>query len=303
MHLPESVCTLSRRRWLALGVAVSVLLCMLGASMGSRSARGQSTTAQLRIVHMASNLQAVDVLLDGQRFVPALPYRAATGYVAVPPGAHSLQVSPSGESAALLSVSLNLNDGQDQTVVLLGRTPDLSTLVLNDNNQAPPAGKASVRFVHAGADVPAVDIAVAGSAGPPLFSGVGFRGVAGPVDVDAGTYSLELRAAGTRTVLLTLPSVTLDAGTIVSIFGAGLRSDNSVSAVEVPYPLHGTQTFALGATRQGTPAPSMLIPVQMPETGSAGPAGDHRWIAVLTAVLGFAFATAGFACRRRAARS
>jgi len=297
------LCSPGRRRWIAWGIAAGVLLCMLAAGTSYRGARGQSGTAQLRVVHMASNLQAVDVLLDGQRFVPTLPYRAASGYVAVPAGTHTLQVTPNGEDRSLLSLALNLNDGQDQTVVLLGRTPDLGALALNDDNQAPPAGKAAVRFVHAGADVPAVDIAVAGSSGPPLFSGVGFRGVAGPVDIDAGTYDLELRAAGTRTVLLTLPSVTVAAGTIVSIFGAGLRSDNSLSAVEVPYPLHGTQAFALGAARQGTPAPSSVIPVQMPQTGSGGAVGDRRWIVTLTLVLGFALATAGIVCRRRAARS
>lgn len=282
-------------------IAAGLLACLLAVAP-ARLVSGQSNAGQVRVVQMAPNVPAVDVLIDDQRIVPALPYRAASGYAAVPGGTHTLQLTPSGGTEALLSLALRLSAGQEQTVVVLGRTPDLAALVLDDDNQAPPAGKAAVRFVHAGADVPAVDIAVAGSGGPPLFSDVAFRGVAGPVDVDAGTYDLELRAAGTRTVLLTLPSVTLEAGTVVSIFGAGLRSDNSLTAVQVPYPLRGTQPVTLGASGQGTPAPSTVLPVQMPQAGSGGPPDDHRWLAALTITLGLVFAIAGLACRQRAAQ-
>jgi hypothetical protein len=252
---------------------------------------------------MAPDTQAVDVLIDGQRVIPALPYRAASAYVAVAPGAHTLQLAPSGQDqTVLLSTPLNATAGQDQTIVALGRAADLSALVLNDDNQAPPPNKASVRFIHAGADVPAVDIAATGSAGPPLFSNVAFRGVAGPVTIDAGTYDLELRATGTKNVLLSLPSVSFQPGTVVSVFGAGLRSDNSLTAVQVPYPVSGTQSAAPVAAGQSAPSGGTAIASQMPLSGSGGPASDRNRTGLMAITLGVALLLTGFVCLRQEAR-
>jgi hypothetical protein len=117
-------------------------------------------------------------------------------------------------------------------------------LVLVDNNSAPAAGKAHVRFVHASPDAPAVDIAVTG--GPVLFANVPFKGVGDYLPVDAGTYDLEARLAGTDTVALSVPGVTLEAGTVYTIFAMGLaggepalRSVPSVDATAPTLPVTG----------------------------------------------------------------
>lgn len=231
--------------------------------------QAQAVSGSVRVVHMAPATSGVDVLIDGQRQVPDLSFRSASAYTALSAGPHTLQlIAPGTPQTVLLSTSLPMNAGQDQTVVALGAGPQLNALVLADDNSAPAAGKAKVRFVHAGADVPAVDIAVRD--GPILFHDVAFRGVAGPVEVAAGSYSLEVRAAGMSTVLLSLPNVTLQEGQIVSVFGAGLRSDNSFTVVQVPYPVSGQQTFTLGVAAPVTPATPIVSVASMPATGSGG---------------------------------
>jgi hypothetical protein len=91
--------------------------------------------------------------------------------------------------------------------------------------------KAKVRFVHTSPDAPAVDVAVKG--GPVLFSNVAFRQAGQYLSVDAGTYDLEVRLAGTMTVALNVPGVTLGVGKNYSIFAVGLVGNGTLAALPV----------------------------------------------------------------------
>ena len=82
-----------------------------------------------------------------------------------------------------------------------------------------PGNAARARFVHASPNAPAVDIALAG--GPVLFGNVSFSGVGAPVTVPAGTYDLEVRLAGTNTVVLPLPGIKLDVNTVYTVAATG----------------------------------------------------------------------------------
>jgi LPXTG-motif cell wall-anchored protein len=82
-----------------------------------------------------------------------------------------------------------------------------------------------------------VDIAVTG--GPVLFSDVPFKGVGDYLPVDAGTYDLEARVAGTDTVALSVPGVALEEGTVYTIFAMGLAGGEpaltAVPSVDASY--------------------------------------------------------------------
>jgi len=105
----------------------------------------------------------------------------------------------------------------------------IEPLVLEDDLTAPATGKAHVRFVHLSPDAPAVDVAV--TAGPVVFSNVAFRGYQGFTPLNAGTYNLEVRVAGTATVALPLPGITLEAGKIYTVFARGFLSGAGAQAL------------------------------------------------------------------------
>ncbi len=74
-----------------------------------------------------------------------------------------------------------------------------------------------------------MDIALAG--GAVLFPNVAFKGVGDYLPVPAGTYDLEVRLAGTNTVVLPLPGIALAAGKIYTAFAVGLVANNTLGAV------------------------------------------------------------------------
>ena len=102
----------------------------------------------------------------------------------------------------------------------------IEPLVLADDLSSPAAGKAHVRFVHLSPDAPAVDIGLAGG-GAVVFGNVSFKGFEGFTPLDAGTYDLEVRLAGTNTVVLPLSGITLDDGKIYTVFAKGFLAGSN----------------------------------------------------------------------------
>jgi hypothetical protein len=184
--------------------------------------------AQVRVVHLSPDAPAVDVAVNGQNAVTGAAYLDATGYLPVPAGDVRITVTPTGQSTpVVIDATVPLGANAFYTIAATGFLADIQPLVLVDDNSR--SGQAKVRFVHTSADAPAVDVAV--TEGPILFGGVPFRGASGYGAVDAGTYDLEVRVAGTSTVALPLPGVALSGGTNYTAFAIGLLADGSLNAL------------------------------------------------------------------------
>ena len=97
-------------------------------------------------------------------------------------------------------------------------------------DSAPAAGKAHVRFVHLSPNAPAVDVAVA-SSGAVVFSNKSFKDATAFTPLDAGDYNLDVRVAGTSTVALVLPTITLEAGKIYTVFAKGFLGGAGAQAL------------------------------------------------------------------------
>jgi hypothetical protein len=231
--------------------------------------------ARVRVVHASPNAPAVDVWVnDGKAFTNA-PFKGITDYATLNIGTYNVKVVPTGATEpVVIGADLTL-EAKDYTVVAVGLLENIEPLVLVDNNSAPASGKAHVRFVHASPNAPAVDIAVKG--GQTLFSNIAFKGVGGYLPVDAGTYNLEVRLAGTNTVALDVPGVALNDGTVYTIFAMGLAGGEPALAA-VPS------------------IDAMPMPAALPETGGANPINTYVMIAL---GLGLVLSAGGLMLRRR----
>jgi LPXTG-motif cell wall-anchored protein len=238
------------------------------------SALADSHMARVRVVHASPDAPAVDVWVNGNVAFSNAPFQGITDYAALDAGSYQVQVTPTGATEpVVIDATLDLSGGTDYTVVAVGQLANIEPLVLVDNNSAPAAGKAHVRFVHASPDAPAVDIAVTG--GPVLFSNVPFKGVGDYLPVDAGTYDLEARLAGTETVALSVPGVQLNEGTVYTIFAMGLAGgEPALTAV---------------------PSVDAVAPMQLPETGGAV---TSLWLVAIL-VAGLALIGGGLVLRRK----
>lgn len=265
------------KRWI-LALTALALACSL-AGMGTPVGLAQSNLARLRLVQAAPNAPPLDALINGNTIFAGLEFKAITPYVLVTPGVSSVQLVPAGPNPApVVSANANLAACTDYTLVAVGLPGSTEPLLLLDDNSPPAPGQARLRFVHASPNAPAVDIALAN--GPVLFSNVQFKGVAGYASVSAGTYTVEVRQAGTSNVLLTLPNVTLDNCTVSTLWAVGLLGGSpplevisSLDAITACVAPAATAVAPAAATRTPIPAvPPVMSPTTLP-VATATPSG------------------------------
>jgi hypothetical protein len=143
----------------------------------------------------------------------------------------NFKVNVAGTTTTVINADLTIDENKNYSVFAVDSVSKISAVVVADDLTAPASGKAHVRFIHLSPNAPAVDVAVTG--GAVVFGNKSFKDATAFTPLDAGTYNLEVRVAGTTTVALPLPGITLEAGKIYTVFAKGF--------------LGGTGSEALGA--------------------------------------------------------
>ncbi len=195
----------------------------------------QDENAMVRVLHGAGDAPAVDIYADGGLIGEGLDYTEITDYLEVPGGTYQIQVVPSGasleEGLVVIDAALTFDGGTMTTVAATGSLADgIIPQVLSDA-PAPNSDGTQVRVAHLSADAPAVDIAPDG--GETLIPNLEYANDTGYIDLPAGAYDLEIRAAGTDTVAFDIPEVDLDAATSYTVFAVGGLTDGSFTVVPV----------------------------------------------------------------------
>ena len=191
--------------------------------------------SRLMVVHASPNAPNVDVRVNNNVALQNVPFPANSDYLSTNSGATNIKVSPTGTNTYVIDANVDLAAGMSYSVFAVDDVSKIKAAVVSDNLADPASGKAHVRFFHFSPNAPAVDIAVTG--GPVLFSNRTFNDQSGNASlanftpVDAGTYNLEVRLAGTNTVVLPLPGIKLDAGKIYTTFAKGFVEGTGVQAL------------------------------------------------------------------------
>jgi hypothetical protein len=180
-------------------------------------------------VHASPDAPGVDLYVDNAKAGSDLAFPNNTPYLSVDAGTRDVAVKVAGSSVTVLSANLVLNSNTNYSVFAVDSVANLGALVLIDDLTAPAMGKAHVRFVHLSPNAPAVDIAVTG--GPVLIANKSFQEYTAFTPFDAGTYDLEVRLAGTSTVALSLPGITLVDGKIYTVFAKGFAGAAGAQAL------------------------------------------------------------------------
>jgi hypothetical protein len=191
--------------------------------------------ARVMVVHASPNAPNVDVRVNNNLALTNVAYPTNSGYTAVNAGSTNIKVSPTGTTTYAIDGTVNLEANMAYSVFAVDSLNKIKAAVVADNLTAPASGKAHVRFFHFSPNAPAVDIAVTG--GPVVFGGRTFNDQganasrASFTPLDAGTYNLEVRLAGTNTVVLSVPNVMLTAGKIYTVLARGFVGGTGAQAL------------------------------------------------------------------------
>jgi hypothetical protein len=131
--------------------AIAVAVCLGASGLMAQNAR-------VRVLHASPDAPNVDVYVDGTRVLEDLPFREHSEYLALPPGAHSIEVRPTGTSTTVLQAAPTLAANTDYTAIALGRVASIELMLLTDDNTAPADGQIRLRAIHGAPGAPAVDV-------------------------------------------------------------------------------------------------------------------------------------------------
>jgi len=196
-------------------------------------------TARVSITHASPGSPDVDIYVDGTKVTATqLAYSSTTGisgnpYLTVNAGTRNIKVSPNG-TLNVIDANVNFAANNAYSVFaydVLGSGTTLRALVLGDDLTAPAAGKAHIRFLHLSPDAPNVDIELARTGATSInLNNIPYVGPTPAANlnvftpVDAGDYTVNVRPAGTPTVVLNVP-LTFTAGKIYTIYAKGLLAN------------------------------------------------------------------------------
>ena len=177
-------------------------------------------SGKVMIIHASPDAPDVDLLLDNTQLnsVP-VSFLDNTAYLTAASGTRTLKINVAGTTTTALTANLSVSSGKSYSVFAVDSVASLSGLVFEDNLSTPASGKAHIRFIHLSPNAPAVDVALDG--GAVVFGDYEFKEGSAFTPLDAGTYDLEVRVAGTSTVALDLDPITLTAGKIYTVYAKG----------------------------------------------------------------------------------
>nr|WP_254714848.1 DUF4397 domain-containing protein [Natranaeroarchaeum aerophilus] len=174
----------------------------------------------LRVAHLSPDAPNVDVYVDDEPTLEDVPFRAVSDYLELEPDTYNIRITAAGdEETEVFNEDVELPAGAF-TAAAIGELDEEGTqefaVETYEDDLEDPGEDARVRAVHASPDAPAVDIAANGDV---LLEDVDF-GEAGAVEVPAGEYTLEIRAAGEEEAVAEFP-VETESGLVYSAFAVG----------------------------------------------------------------------------------
>jgi hypothetical protein len=193
------------------------------------------------LVNASPTASNIDVFLNGNPVVYNLPYGVDTGYFSAQSGTYTLTIDSAGSTTQWYNEGVSFAPATNYSVFVIDSTSNLHTAVVVDSVTAPSADSVQFRFLNFSPNIPPVDVALSGTV---LSSGRAYNDVAANAGLAKfsllapGTYTLELRIAGTSTILLSVPNVVLQGGKIYTLYAKGLIGDTGTGALSVGTIVH-----------------------------------------------------------------
>jgi hypothetical protein len=272
------------RRLVLLGLALMTALALAAPAFAQGG--GQ---AQVRVAHLAPDAPNVDVYVNGDPVLTDVAYTTVSGYLSLPAGTQQVTVYATGDTTSpVIDTPVELAAGGAYTVAAVGLVADdsLSAQVYQDDLRSPDSGNAKVRVVHASPDAGPVDVIPRG--GGALVEGLSFPEASPYAEVPAGSYTLDVNAAGTKKTALTVPNTKLASGSVYSAFAVGTVFADSLNVLLVQDNASGSASASATASASA-PASSMASPSasatasasmeELPDSGGVG-----TWVAMAAAL-------------------
>ena len=178
-------------------------------------------SALISVINASPDSQPVDFYLDQNRANnSAIEYGNGLDYLNAITGKRTAGFYATGTTTKIKSDTMTLVPNGVYTLYFTNLVANPDFVLLKDIITAPAAGQASVRFVNVSANAPAVDLVT--STGTIIATNIAYKGASSFSSIPASRYTLQVRQAGTTTVLATIADRDLLTGAVYTIWLQGV---------------------------------------------------------------------------------
>ena len=182
---------------------------------------GQNRMGYVRVMHAVPGAPNVDIYANDELIANNLAYSDVTDYVSLPEGNYKISLYAAGsKNSPIVSNMLKVNRNAALTVAAIGMPNNIGLIAISDADIPMKQNQAMIRFLHLSPNAPAVDITLPD--GTILFRNVAYKHITSYMNVVPTNYTLQVRASGTDTIVLTVPDVELSEHQYVTVYAIGL---------------------------------------------------------------------------------
>jgi hypothetical protein len=183
--------------------------------------RKPQANSYVRVFNALTSAPAIDVYANGNLIIQNLAYGQFSPYIPVTPGNYNINIFPTGQvTTPLIATNIIIPTETIFNLAVIGNVPNVEIYTIPEPVAPINFGRACIRFIHLSSNAPAVDITLQN--GQNIFTSVGYKDITDYVCVPPGTYTFEIKVAGTNNVALTVPNLQLQPNTYYSIYIIGL---------------------------------------------------------------------------------
>lgn len=204
--------------------------------------RFNPVNSYFRVLHASPKSPAVDVYINDMLKFKNLTYGAFTDYIEVMTGNYNVKLYATGTKATpVLTKNIFIPPEKIYTVAAIGLLPNIDLLPVSEPKVINPSNNSYIKFAHLSPNVGAVDVALPD--GKILFKNIKYKQFTDYIEVPAGTYTLEVRPSGTKTIALYVPNIKLKPQRFYTVYAVGLAND--LPGLQALIPLDGSSYLDL----------------------------------------------------------
>jgi hypothetical protein len=209
-----------------------VVLSACNANSGA-SVSPSAATTKILVVNASPDLGPITLAVGSVQLGGFFRYPTPSNYYSLGTGTQNLQI----RNTKYLSVLIRndtLANNTNYSLYVLGinastvATESLSAMLVADTSSIPALGYGKIRFINASPRTSGLDIMANGTK---AFSAITYKGISAYQQVPAGIYDFKIYAAGSSSVLVDVPRITVQDGRLYTLFTHGLTGRTDTAAI------------------------------------------------------------------------
>ncbi|ETI68425.1 DUF4397 domain-containing protein [Neobacillus vireti] len=179
--------------------------------------------AKIRVLHTSHDASNVDIYINGKRMIRDLPFKNVSTDIPLRAGKYHIDIYPAGNMVdSVLNKKITMEPGKSYTLATIDHVKKMRLLMFENLPQV-PANEAKVRFIHLSPDTQPLDIAVKDR--DIVFPNLTYKQATEYLALTPMTVDLEVREAGSETIILPIPQLQFRANESCTIVFVGLTKD------------------------------------------------------------------------------